>query len=1086
MISEIKIQFQSMIEKIVTFKRNDILCHIDNDHVIFLSEISSKKKEFSAINKKSKEIEKETGINPLCKSFGLIELKSSEGQTNCIPIFLQEVQVKISDDEYIFIDVGEKFLNPYLYFKLELSHEKREINSFEELKIINSTKDFSIQEDVCLVGNFHPYRFEIYRDLSEISESNQISVDLARLFMLENNLSEANFDWISKPILPLNYDQKKTLEILKSHSVLVHGPPGTGKSQLIANAIGFATSSNLSVIMSSEKKASLDAVYKRLQQAGLHPFCLINYSKNEIKKMIRDLKKTWDFLSKEYSYNHFDLEPKYPYFKMVNELISKPKKEDLNLKKLIANLQNLDNAIISNNLDFREFLHFEHFINSLDKDLFRLTRKLNFNQEWDEKNLIKYISNCKKIISGISVYHPVNTIADIDQLTRNLLIIQGFSTTIYQKYGALICNKPKKIKQLFTESLKIEKKGLKWESKLNHWIKTPSIEEIELLKFMALKKRLTDRIKFNRTWKKWVRTKEIDPISACDEMLEYLNYQKDVKAFSLKLEEFGIQTVQDLKLIADLIKTHSAVNWNWYRELDENLKQNAKKVHSDVSTLKNILNEHFNFNFDDQINIFFDEIFSNKELIFDELLIIEKLPSWIRESLQNCSNIQDLYDQFHLSLWKNHFGNLEIPTRLVQKEWIQSALRYEKSKSEVLKMNSIAVIQNIKNKFDSYHKLIDTPNQKLSLYDQKKKAELKIGKRILIKEFGKSKQHLNLRKLYESEAKHWLIVLKPILMMHPLRIATYFPSEQGLFDLGIIDEASQMPFKNSIGTIQRAKRILIAGDENQMDPSYFFSSNDNEHSVFHQAKYHLKNIELTHHYRSESEELISFSNRYFYENKLRFVEYANSVRTQCLTHHFVKNGNYEDGINENEAQTVANFIVNFLKNDWNQLNIGVVAFSESQLKSIIQKIPLQLSTIIQDLEDSNRIFFKTLDQVQGDECDCLIISFGYGKNKDGKFEMRFGPINQVGGEKRLNVLFSRAKKEIHFFSSVKYADFTQSKNESVNLLKQWFALLEQSRSMNIKSYEIHVLDILEQAKDVDDFTHLIALYHDRGWKIETT
>jgi energy-coupling factor transporter ATP-binding protein EcfA2 len=199
-----------------------------------------------------------------------------------------------------------------------------------------------------------------------------------------------NSDKISEP---LNYDQKKTLEILKSHSVLVHGPPGTGKSQLIANAIGFATSSNLSVIMSSEKKASLDAVYKRLQQAGLHPFCLINYSKNEIKKMIRDLKKTWDFLSKEYSYNHFDLEPKYPYFKMVNELISKPKKEDLNLKKLIANLQNLDNAIISNNLDFREFLHFEHFINSLDKDLFRLTRKINFNKEWDEKNLIKYISN---------------------------------------------------------------------------------------------------------------------------------------------------------------------------------------------------------------------------------------------------------------------------------------------------------------------------------------------------------------------------------------------------------------------------------------------------------------------------------------------------------------------------------------------------------------------------------------------------------------------------------------------------------------------------------------------------------------------
>jgi superfamily I DNA and/or RNA helicase len=271
-----------------------------------------------------------------------------------------------------------------------------------------------------------------------------------------------------------------------------------------------------------------------------------------------------------------------------------------------------------------------------------------------------------------------------------------------------------------------------------------------------------------------------------------------------------------------------------------------------------------------------------------------------------------------------------------------------------------------------------------------------------------------------------------------------------------------------------------------MDPSYFFSSNDNEHSVFHQAKYHLKNVELTHHYRSESEDLLSFSNRHFYEKKLRFIEYANSVETQSITHHFVENGNYKDGINENEAQMVSDFIVKLLENSRNGLNAGIVAFSDTQLKAIIQKIPAQFSSIIEDLEASNRIFFKTLDQVQGDECDRLIISFGYGKNIAGNFEMRFGPINQLGGEKRLNVLFSRAKKEIHFFSSVNYEDFPQSKNNSVHLLKQWFQIMEETKTKKPKSYKIHVLDILEQAIDAEDFTHLISIYNERGWRILTS
>ncbi len=1082
---ELKLYLRSIIHFESFSKKNDILCNIDFDLTIVYEDKYLEESPLSIILKKSKKIEKEIGINPLCKSLGTINLKDVNGQSSIAPVLLKEVKITFEDNKYHLTDSGDYFLNPYLFYALKID-DRLTIESLLDFKHLTCVKDLEIDEEICLLGNFHPYRFEVYRDLSEISQINYLSRDLAKLFMFEDDESESNFNLSIQPILQLDHHQKKALESLKSNSVLVHGPPGTGKSQLIGNAIGSALQSNLSILMSSEKKASIDAVYKRLEKVGLHRFCLVNYSKNENKLLIRDLKKTWDFLIKERTSNPIQFENKYPFSKAINEFISKPKIEGMSLKNEIELLKKSDYISIPNDIDFHEFKENEHILDSLNDDLFKLTTSLNFSEQWDEKTLTTKISECEKLLEVISPYHPIQTTKDVDQLVRNLLIIQGFSSGVYQKYEELICNKSNKIKRLHAEYIKIQKNKFKWEGRINHWIKHPSVKEIELLMAMASKKSLFERIKFKLTWKKWARTSNLDPISTCNEMLQYLVFQEQKNKFLLNLKELGIESDQELILIYNVTINHSTENWNWYRDLNAELRRNYKRVYSSISNLKIILNSYFNFKIDDQIIELFAELKVNKNPILNELLILEKIPRKIRDLLQKCKSINDLRFQIHSSLWRKHFENIEIPTSLIQKEWVQSALRYEKNKLQVSKSNSIQIIQRIKNKFDSYQKLIETPNRKLNAEEKNLKTDLKIGKNILIKEFGKVKQHIGLRKLYESEAKYWLLVLKPMLMMHPLRIATYFPPNPGLFDLGIIDEASQMPFKNSIGTLQRVKRVLIAGDDMQMDPSYFFTANDNEHSVFHQAKYHFLNAELTHHYRSESEELISFSNSNFYENKLRFIERANLDKKQFITHHFIENGNYNEGLNVNEAQTVCDFIIQEIQKIDDHKIIGIVAFSESQLKTIEQKIPAKYTPIIDELLESNRLFFKTLDQVQGDECDVLIISFGYGKNKDGSFEMRFGPINQQGGEKRLNVLFSRAKKEIHFFSSVKYVDFPQTKNTAVQLLKHWFALLENTKLKKSKSYEIHVLDILAEAKDVDDFTHLISIYHEKGWKILTS
>ena len=81
----------------------------------------------------------------------------------------------------------------------------------------------------------------------------------------------------------------------------------------------------------------------------------------------------------------------------------------------------------------------------------------------------------------------------------------------------------------------------------------------------------------------------------------------------------------------------------------------------------------------------------------------------------------------------------------------------------------------------------------------------------------------------------------------------------------------------------------------------------------------------------------------------------------------------------------------------------------------------------------NKFFIKNLETVQGDERDIIYISVGYGKDKNNKLSMAFGPINKEGGERRLNVLISRAKEKVNVFSSITGDDFDLSRTQSVGV-----------------------------------------------------
>lgn len=128
------------------------------------------------------------------------------------------------------------------------------------------------------------------------------------------------------------------------------------------------------------------------------------------------------------------------------------------------------------------------------------------------------------------------------------------------------------------------------------------------------------------------------------------------------------------------------------------------------------------------------------------------------------------------------------------------------------------------------------------------------------------------------------------------------------------------------------------------------------------------------------------------------------------------------GTNPVEARTVAEAIIRHAKSNPHE-SLGVATFSVSQRRAIQDELEA-LRRLNPETEEffhahpSEPFFVKNLENVQGDERDVIMISVGYAKNAQGYMAMRFGPLGAEGGERRLNVLISRAKRSCEVFASI--------------------------------------------------------------------
>ncbi|QTG15566.1 DUF3320 domain-containing protein [Agrobacterium tumefaciens] len=310
---------------------------------------------------------------------------------------------------------------------------------------------------------------------------------------------------------------------------------------------------------------------------------------------------------------------------------------------------------------------------------------------------------------------------------------------------------------------------------------------------------------------------------------------------------------------------------------------------------------------------------------------------------------------------------------------------------------------------------------------------------VLRGEMARRRNHMPIRQLMQR-ASPAIQALKPVFMMSPLSIAQFLPPGVIEFDLLVMDEASQIQPVDALGAVARAKQVVVVGDERQLPPTMFFSkmTSDGSEQDDEDDGAKVSDIEsilglfsarglpsrmLRWHYRSRHQSLIAVSNSQFYENKLFIVPSPYTAEAGMgLRFHHVPGGVFEDSVNKVEAKVVAEAIIRHAL-ETPHLSLGVAAFSIKQRREIQDQLEL-LRRLNPETEPffhshpTEPFFVKNLENVQGDERDVILISVAYAKNSQGYMSMRFGPLGAEGGERRLNVLISRAKQGCEVYASI--------------------------------------------------------------------
>ena len=1067
----------------------------------------------SRIVRKGKEADEESGGNLVYLALGFLHY-TSQSRSFAAPLLLLPVRVKKTKgcDYYTLEIKDEPGMNTTLleYLKQECDIDIRGLDqNIEALRMreilamvrseISRMKGWTAEESVFL-SVFSFTRYFLWNDVRKHIEQFKETPVVRSLFLgapLETEQFGVGEREDYKPYevltpLPMDSSQFHAVALSKAGaSFVLHGPPGTGKSQTITNMIANALSDNKRVLFVAEKEAALSVVQRRLQSIGVGDFCLELHSsradKGDVVKKIEDVlslqgEKT-DFCEEGDRLNKTEHE-----IKRVYDSVHKVRRIGVSVYEgMIKYLENkgapdllgIDSAFY----DALTKEKIERFEGLLLSASFAAEECGGVGSSpFENVNLTEYSASVRD-----GVYCASKCIlSEIAHLKGYLSL---FTAQYRQTVSVITSSKLQKLKEIAMRLLS---------GRYDAFYR----EETLFFEFFRANRRLDEwlPVYFER-FSGLVEPKDVDALdralSAKDALSEraarsLLRKLKWIAKKQLNREEalFSLRLVADIARECERLRNNPFSKGFFRRNgsLDlrarENLWSDLKELHAlcadcfldynadtfnsmchrtaDGSTRSVLLGlVHAVDGFADALKTFSEAIALDERAVHSDDLFryfsdkanallsgIDKLGSWCKykktahvlkeeglgfmvEGMESGkvdpSNIVSCFEKHVYQNFLNTFFAGDSVLSAFSRASLEEKAEELKALSDVCMKKSRAYLRS---------ELIS----RIPAQEEEGPVSLEL---MAFKRFAGSRGG-SVKKLL-TEFPLLLKRTVPCMLMSPTTVAAFLPPEQE-FDLVIFDEASQLPTAEAIGSLARAKSAIVVGDPNQLPPTSFFSSgyvdennleNEDLESVLDDAlAIGMPECYLTWHYRSRHESLIAFSNATYYQSRLSTFPSPDGMESK-VRFVYVENGVYDRGFtkrNKEEANALVAEVVRRLSDSsLSSHSIGIVTFSSVQkdyIERLLTKeiVRLKLESVAYDREEP--IFVKNLENVQGDERDVILFSVCYGPDRTGRVSLNFGPLNQTGGWRRLNVAVSRAREEMVVFASMTPAMIDLSKTTS--------------------------------------------------------
>jgi len=835
-------------------------------------------------------------------------------------------------------------------------------------------------------------------------------------------------------LTPLDYSQERAVKASNTTSKLViYGPPGTGKSQTIANIISDHLAKGKNILMVSQKKAALDVIYNRL--ANISSKVVLIHDINIGKKPF------YNKVAAELEGNSTGAQnPKHTGIREKNVMID----QAIRCLNLLGEKLTLSR---SNGLTLQEMYAKTKKIANRDDQRyqnFKAIRNCSFLADYpycEIEYAVQDIFN-KNVIEQYKTYKQY-----LHDHAFILKIKDGLDCFVIEDYVDKINNLFDKyqnsIRWPFTHQDEYAAKVLAAYKQSNYKI---SAEQILSLSEQTTHQRhgeLLQKLNNGQWWN----------------LSYWLNYSKN--------------------------KQQEQLNRQQYEHFSGEISQSFTQYHHKIQEVLNDINFVQNA-FDIEQQQYYSILFEQHDLT--EYIEQLKASLMIYEQYQNVvaslNHLTKLQLEILAYAYEQSSGSKEIVNVLqqipefsilfhigmIEQDEREILIRYKDFESLTAEVNRlIAKKQEIIPEY-----IIGAWNNRLVAHQTSNQKQIK----ELTRQANKKKMLWPIRRCME-EFDQILLDLFPCWLLSPETVSEILPIHAGMFDMIIFDEASQMFVENAIPAIYRGKSVVIAGDDKQLRPSSSFrvkidsdeESDDiemaaalEEESLLDLAKVNYQSTHLCYHYRALYDELINFSNYGFYGGRL---EVSPNIIRNGTAHikpieRIMVDGRWIDRKNRVEAEKVVEIIADLLKNRSGNETIGVITFNITQKDLIDDMLDAKAKQDLtfrelyaaekQRLKENEDVslFVKNIENVQGDERDIIIFSTGYAKNEKNRLSINFGSLSQDGGENRLNVAISRAKKKIYVVTSFEpeELDVENTKNNGPKLFKKYLQYVREISAGN--------------------------------------